>query len=430
MTASPHPPVAASSLRLATLALAATVLPCTATPLLSQESGDTPPAEDRWTPAVSMRYLQVSGVAISPDGSRIAYVVREPLMEGEKSEYRSHIWVADANGGRNLQFTRGESPASGPAFSPDGRWLAFTTARSGSNQIWVIPLHGGEAHQVTEVKSGVGQYRRSPGGDAIAFVMRDPQTEEEEKAAKEKRDVILVDQDFKYGHIYTVPFEPAATETAEATRITEGDFHVTSFDWAPDGQRLVFGHQADPRINTGRLSGDIAVVGASGGEVTQLVTGPAHPDSLLLMGWSYGGYMTSFAVTQTDRFRAASMGAGLPNLISMVTTTDIGDYLVGHMGEEYFDNYEAYEKHSAIYHIGKVTTPTQVIHGAQDLRVPFTQGQEFFNSLRRLGVETEMVVYPRTPHGPREPKFLMDVPERILTWFEKHLRPAKPAADR
>ena len=137
--------------------------------------------------------------------------------------------------------------------------------------------------------------------------------------------------------------------------------------------------------------------------------GVAHPDSLLLMGWSYGGFMTSFAVTQTDRFRAASMGAGLPNLVSMVTTTDIGDYLVGHLGGEYFDDYETYEKHSAIYHIKNVTTPTQVIHGAQDLRVPFTQGQEFFNSLRRLGVDTEMVVYPRTPHGPTEPKFLMDV---------------------
>ena len=173
--------------------------------------------------------------------------------------------------------------------------------------------------------------------------------------------------------------------------------------------------------------GDLSDLLAGVDEVIDM--GVAHPDSLLLMGWSYGGYMTSFAVTQTDRFRAASMGAGLPNLISMVTTTDIGDYLVGHMGEEYFENYEAYERHSAIYHIGNVTTPTQVIHGAQDLRVPFTQGQEFFNSLRRLGVETEMVVYPRTPHGPREPKFLMDVSERILTWFEKYLRPVKPAAE-
>ena len=662
-----------------------------ASPLPAQESttdetgADSPAPVDRWTPELSMRYRGISGVAISPDGSRVAYVVREPLMEGEKSEYLSHIWVADSDGRRNAQFTRGESSASSPAFSPDGEWLALTTGRSGSNQIWALPLVGGEARQVTDAKAGVGQFRWSPDGGAFAYVMRDPQTEDEEKAAREKRDVILVDQDFKYGHIYTVPFDPNATGTAEATRVTEGDFHVTGFDWAPGGERIVFAHQADPRINTGRLSGDIAVVDADGGEVTQLVAGPgvessprwspdgsliayastgmqpepigladlhvvdpatgrsrmladtpnrsvfivgwsadsdavllsefigttrqvisvpvdggpighlthgdgvagsvafaaagetmaltlestdepaevylsrmqafaprrisavntdaprppmgrtellswqapdgtpveglltypvgyedgtrvplivnvhggpagvftqsftggpgiymiqyfaqegfamlranprgstgygkdfryanfmdwgygdlsdlmsgvdevvemgvAHPDSLLLMGWSYGGYMTSFAVTQTDRFRAASMGAGLPNLVSMVTTTDIGDYLVGHLGDEYFNDYETYEKHSAVYHIRNVTTPTQVIHGAQDLRVPFTQGQEFFNSLRRLGVDTEMVVYPRTPHGPTEPKFLMDVSERILTWFNRHLREGAP----
>ena len=173
--------------------------------------------------------------------------------------------------------------------------------------------------------------------------------------------------------------------------------------------------------------GDLSDLLAGVDEVIEM--GVAHPDSLLLMGWSYGGYMTSFAVTQTDRFRAASMGAGLPNLISMVTTNDIADYLVGHMGGEYFDDYETYEKHSAIYHVRNVTTPTQVIHGAQDLRVPFTQGQEFFNSLRRLGVDTEMVVYPRTPHGPTEPKFLMDVSERIMVWFNKHLRNPRPAAE-
>ena len=134
--------------------------------------------------------------------------------------------------------------------------------------------------------------------------------------------------------------------------------------------------------------------------------GIGHPDSLCVMGWSYGGYMTSFLVTKTNRFKAASMGAGLPNLISMVSTTDIPDYLVAHFGGEYWEDYETYEKHSAIYRIKNVTTPTQVIHGANDLRVPFTQGQEFYVSLLRLGVPTEMIVYPRTPHGPREPKSL------------------------
>ena len=62
-----------------------------------------------------------------------------------------------------------------------------------------------------------------------------------------------------------------------------------------------------------------------------------------------------------------------------------------------------------------------MIHGEKDLRVPFTQGQEFYRALSRLGVDTEMIVYPRTPHGPREPKLLMDVSERILKWFDIYM---------
>jgi dipeptidyl aminopeptidase/acylaminoacyl peptidase len=158
--------------------------------------------------------------------------------------------------------------------------------------------------------------------------------------------------------------------------------------------------------------------------------GVAHPDSLLVMGWSYGGYMTSFLVTKTDRFQAASMGAGLPNMISMVTTTDIPDYIAAHFGGEFWDDYETYEKHSAMYRIANVTIPTQVVHGQNDLRVPFTQGQEFYTALRRRGIPTEMVVYPRTPHGPREPKLLMDVSQRIMKWFERFLdREARPTTD-
>ena len=130
--------------------------------------------------------------------------------------------------------------------------------------------------------------------------------------------------------------------------------------------------------------------------------------------------MTSFAVTQTDRFRAASMGAGLSNLVSMVTTTDIRQYLVEHTGDYFWEDMEAYTRSSAIHHIENVVTPTQVIHGQEDLRVPLGQGQEFYNALRMRGIDTEMVIYPRTPHGPREPKFLMDVSPRILTWFEKY----------
>ena len=120
--------------------------------------------------------------------------------------------------------------------------------------------------------------------------------------------------------------------------------------------------------------------------------GVGDVDQQYLMGWSYGGYMTSWAVTQTDRFRAASMGAGLSNLVSMSMTSDIRRYLVEHLGGYYWDDMDAYRKSSAMHHIENVVTPTQVIHG----------------------------LYPRTPHGPQEPKFLMDVSPRILTWFNKY----------
>ncbi len=148
--------------------------------------------------------------------------------------------------------------------------------------------------------------------------------------------------------------------------------------------------------------------------------GIGDPSNQFLMGWSYGGYMTSFAVTQTDRFRAASMGAGLSNLVSMSTTTDIRRYLVEHAGDYFWEDMEAYTRSSAIHHIANVVTPTQVIHGQEDLRVPLGQGQEFYNALRMREIDTEMIIYPRTPHGPREPKYMMDVSPRILAWFEKY----------
>ena len=78
--------------------------------------------------------------------------------------------------------------------------------------------------------------------------------------------------------------------------------------------------------------------------------------------------------------------------------------------------------------VAEVTTPVQVIHGERDLRVPFTQGQEFYRALQRRGVSTEMIVLPRTPHGPQEPKLLMQVSPMILKWFDKHLKPERRVA--
>jgi len=149
--------------------------------------------------------------------------------------------------------------------------------------------------------------------------------------------------------------------------------------------------------------------------------GVAHQDSLCVVGWSYGGYLTSFVVTKTDCFKSASVGAGFPNLMSFTGTTDVPEFIPDYFGGQPWEKMEAYKKHSAMFNVKGVTKPTQIMHGEQDTRIPMGQGLEFYNALRQQGCPSEMVVYPRTPHSPREPKFVKDIADRVLIWINTHL---------
>ena len=642
--------------------------------LFISQPGFTQISVDSWTPESMVNLPVVGSPEISPDGSMIAYTVRETNMEGDESSFTTHIWVAAADGSMNRQFTRGEQSASNPQFSPDGRYLSFISSRDSGRQVYKMYLTGGEAQKITSAENGVGSFVWSPDGSRIAYTMTDPQSEEEKTRQREKRDVTVVDQDFRFSRIYVQPVD------ADSGKAIYGeDLHTTSFDWSPDGSTIVFAHQPTPRINDryemnistvpadsgavsalvhregtdsspyftpngrnvvftshgGQVEGigldDLYVVSASGGEPralahtfdrnssivgfdsagnvlvrewrktssslyrvpmngneprlitpedgvynqfavnrqgnrivftyetpetprevyysglnrfsaqkvsavfdeislpefgrTEVLTwtsndgmeieglltypvgyqegdkvplilmvhggpsgiyaktwtgsgsiyaiqffaeqgyallrpnprgssgygkefryanfqdwgygdyedlmtgvdkviemGVADPDRLAEMGWSYGGYMTSWIVTQTDRFKAVSMGAGLSNLVSMVGTTDIPDYLLAHMGGPYWGgNMENYERHSAVYFMDNVVTPTQIIHGDGDLRVPLGQGQEFYWALQEKGVDSEMILLPRTGHGPTEPKLIAEVSNRILKWFDKYI---------
>ncbi len=150
--------------------------------------------------------------------------------------------------------------------------------------------------------------------------------------------------------------------------------------------------------------------------------GVADPDRLGVMGWSYGGYMTSWIVTQTKRFKAASAGAVVTNLMSMNGVTDIPALIPDYFGGQAWDDPEIYAKRSAMFNIKGVSTPTLVQHGESDIRVPISQGYEFYYGLKSQNVPTRMIVLPRQPHGPNEPKMQLAAMQSNLDWFEKYLK--------
>ncbi len=143
-----------------------------------------------------------------------------------------------------------------------------------------------------------------------------------------------------------------------------------------------------------------------------------------LTGWSYGGFMTMFGVTQTTRFRAAVAGAGISDWQSYYGENSIDQWMVPFFGATVYDDPAVYAKSSAINFIKKVKTPTLVIVGDRDGECPAPQSFEFWHALRAEGVPTQLVIYPNEGHGFRDPAHIADREAREVAWFEKYM-PAK-----
>ncbi len=144
-----------------------------------------------------------------------------------------------------------------------------------------------------------------------------------------------------------------------------------------------------------------------------------------ITGWSYGGFMTMFGVTQTTRFKAAVAGAGISNWQSYYGQNSIDQWMVPFFGATVYDDPKVYAKSSAIEFIQKVKTPTLVVVGDRDGECPAPQSFEFWHALRAVGVKTQLVVYPNEGHGFRDPEHRRDVLERALAWFETEMPESK-----
>jgi dipeptidyl aminopeptidase/acylaminoacyl peptidase len=650
--------------------------------LSGRESSNAPTA---WSPELLMKYRSVGSPHVSPDGRRVVFTVNEAVMNADKSEYVSQVWMANTDGSEAMQMTFGEKSSSNPDWSPDGRMLAFTSTRSGKSNLYLLHTGGGEAEQLTDVKSGVISFAWSPDAKHIAFTMSDSLTPEEEKANKGKNDWRWIDENVKMNHLYVVPVEKNSEGKRDVRQLTKGNFNVgaglggSGFDWSPDGKFMAFSHTRTPKADDwpssdisqvdvasgemktlaatkaaeaqpiyspdGRwialtISSDpprwafnqtIHVMSASGGTpralalsydeqpnligwandsrriffseargtttgiyslnveantITELEAGKAvygainlnqshtllgltmqrsdkpveayvsrvdgfapvrvsrindeftklplgkteiirwkssdgmdiegildypvnykagtrvplllvihggpagvftqnfsagpglYPTAVFnqhgyavlrcnprgssgygkkfrfanykdwgggdykdlmagvdqvvsmgvadvnrlgVMGWSYGGFMTSWIITQTKRFKAASIGAAVTNLMSFTGTADIPGFIPDYFGAQPWDDLEPYRQHSAMFNIKGVSTPSLIQHCEGDLRVPISQGYELYNALKQQGVPVRMLVMPRQAHGPTEPKMMLKIMQTNVEWFDKQL---------
>jgi dipeptidyl aminopeptidase/acylaminoacyl peptidase len=166
-----------------------------------------------------------------------------------------------------------------------------------------------------------------------------------------------------------------------------------------------------------------------GGDLRDMLAGvdaaikeyPIDPNRLGVTGWSYGGFMTMWTVTQTNRFRAAVAGAGIANWQSYYGQNLIDQWMIPFFGASVYDDPAVYEKSSPIHFIKNVKTPTLVIVGERDAECPASQSYEFWHALKTLGVATQLIVYPGEGHLFIKPEHQVDRMEQTVGWFDKYL---------
>ena len=149
---------------------------------------------------------------------------------------------------------------------------------------------------------------------------------------------------------------------------------------------------------------------------------PVDNNRIGITGWSYGGYMTMWAVTQTNRFRAAVSGAGLANFQSYYGENDIDEWMLPYFGASVYQDPAVYAKSSPINFITRVKTPTLVLVGERDGECPAPQSREFWHALKTLGVPTELVIYANEGHYIGQTEHQRDIVHRTVAWFDRYLK--------
>jgi dipeptidyl aminopeptidase/acylaminoacyl peptidase len=408
-----------------------------------------------------------TGPTYSHDGRWIYY---EGFHTDAYRVGQSRLFRMASNGGAAQDVTPGDLDAGGVTPTADGVWFSAVTGTT--TGLFFMP-HDGSTHLRVTSEDGVyGNFTLSADGSRVAYTFESPtQPAELHVASLAPRGTAIRDaraltqhnadmKQYAVGRTEVLRWQSTDGREVEGVVVYPKDYRagqrvplVVKIHGGPSGvylqnfQAAGYGNNAqwyaadgyamllpNPRGSSGY--GDEAqrsVIGDWGGlDFQDIMTGVdalieqgvAHPDSLGVMGWSYGGYMTAWTVTQTDRFKAAVNGAGITEPISMWGTQDIIHVFEGYFGGSPFEDgrWDVYQQSSPMAHVRNATTPTLMIHGRNDPRVPPNQAQIFYRALRALGVPSELVWLPRTGHGPSEPGLQYETALRQKQWMDRWIR--------
>ena len=425
--------------------------------LISAQGGNT----DNLTPKSS----RAANPRWSPDGKRLSFGESEDVKvwpsfsnlmvldlqsreavevtQGERDSFADAIWSIDGKDlyfsmgkgvythfynvgsmGGEIQRTSGGTGILGSAFalSPDGGFVAYSANDpSRPGDIWVSKVDGSAAARITDVNPQIGEFETAD-SKAIRWKTADGWVE----------GVLMLPLDYREGERYPLILQ-----------IHGGPYGRFSHTFSPRDQIFAANGytilKPNPRGSTGYgFEFTIANVGDWGGKdfhvddlsgVDHVIEqGIADPDRLVVMGGSYGGFSTFWAITQTNRFQAAIGHAGIVDWYSFHGQTSIPGLL-----EYGFEGYpwevaETYRKFSPITFVKDVSTPILITHGERDRTVPIAQAEQYYTALKKLGVKVQFVRYPREGHGIREPNHVIDLVHRQLEWFDQHLGIARGRA--
>ena len=392
----------------------------------------------------------------SPDGRSIAYTAGTNSWAS-----KIDIMLIPVAGGqpRNLTSRFSESVSGSPSWSPDGRLIYFSSGLGVYAQVNTVATADGTTATILSGNRNFGQFDLAANGQRIAFTLNDSRTPDDiwtaSPVGSELRQLTTLNPQTKELaiaesevirwrgpdnlEIEGILLKPLGYEAGRKYPLIlqihggpygrfSDNFNARNQVWAANGYAILM---PNPRGSTGYGNAfTVANIGDWGGKDYQdiiagvdavVARGVADPQRCVVMGGSYGGFMTFWTVTQTDRFRAAIGHAAISDWYSFYGQSDIPGLMEYGFKGTPWDVPENYRRWSPISFVSKVRTPLMITHGERDLRVNIQQGEQFYRSLRKRGVEVVFHRYPREGHGIQEPNHIIDLTARQIEWFDNHL---------